>query len=394
MNVRWVYGSGILDGNDGKKYPTFVAQFVVGIDEREVSHVGVLDPDTGKFFPAAMATSPGNLVVRPGEKKTILAIPLFTGRTVRETSFGTIAGDIFVGDRQVQVQGEAWVEVECGEVNHHDSWCWVSVRLDDGRRLMFQDTRREGEAVAMAWGADGEPTGVPLVELRQIRGWKAPTGSEYGTAWRWMGEGEEFLIEAVSEDQWVEDRLFFGVAYWEGFCRVTSGGKVVGHAWVEQVLPGWDVPCEEVALLRQAMMNDEGGFEFCRRLAVISQTADDYADGDASGAKRITDLLAWVAFDLQKDPFYLKHRADLDPLLEMCLLYWEAADEWKLSPQRETRMFGFAYREVMEMAVARAALIVGGRDHARRVIRWYHNLYHVRRGEPFDAWQEAEYGRR
>lgn len=396
MRVSWAYASGFLDGENGKKYPVFVSRFVTGLDQQEVSHIGVLGPDDKGFYTAAIPGKPGTLVITPGEMKDRFEVGLVKGATTRLASWGRLEGDIFVAGERIRVSGPAWVEEEAGEINYADSWRWISIRLDDGRRILHQDTGRPDTTVVARWPAGGglavmlDPQAAVVEATRE---WTSPTGSKYGTEWKlWIGD-EEYTVRACSEDQRFEDRALLGVAYWEGFCLVyDKAGSIVGHAFVEQLLPGWDVPNAEEQHIKAAMLGNQDAIDFCYLVARMSQVADDYADGDARGAAKMVDLIAWLAIDLPKNPFYAEHRASLEPVLEMGLLYWDAADEWKKSPRKESRMFGFVFREILEMAFARAALIVGGREHARKVIREMHAYYHVKNGDAFDAWEGAEYG--
>ena len=388
-NVRWLYGSGLLDGDDGHQYPVFVSTFWAATEWKPVSHIGVLDRETGKFWPAALPGPPGDFQVVPGEEGTVFGVPMTDGETQRRVSLGWMGGTALLGDRAVKVSGPAWVEEEGGNCGDKDSWIWVSVRLDDGRRIMFSEANGTAKPIVSVWKGRKHLGSAPAT-LVPAKKWTSPSGSDYGTAWTLQVGDETFSIVAAVDDQKVSDPNFFCIAYWEGYCQVLRDGEDVGHAWVEQVRPGWDVPNETVELIDDAMMGDKHAADFAKMLSSISQLADDFADGDATGAPGMTDLLSWVAFDLQKNPFYVQHRADLDPVLEMCLLYWEASDDWKTSPLRETRMWGFVMREIMEMAIARAALLIGGRDHARGVIRGMQAHYHVKRGDSFDGWMASE----
>lgn len=389
MNVRWVYGSGVLDGDDGEKYAVSAVTFWAATEWKPVSHLAYTRLSDRKFESTAIPTACGDFVITPESNPEKLIVRHSMSETVRLVSTdGTMSGTLPVDNRNVRVSGRAWVEVEHGEIARSDSWLWMSIRYNAGRRETIQ-VNADPNTALFRFGHENVANTGPAPSVKRTRTWTAPTGTEYGTEWELSDGTGVATVRALVPESYVNDPRFLRLSYWEGYCEVIVGGAVVGHAWVEQVVPGWDNPDREMQLLAQAMMGDADAIGFVKLIGQVSQAADDFVDESDPAMRQpwtMSEMLSMVAFDLQKNPFYVKHRADLDPVLEMCLLYWEASNDWAKHPAVESRMWGFVLREIMEMAVARAALIVGGREHARSVIRGMHEYYHVENGEDFTVW--------
>ena len=140
---------------------------------------------------------------------------------------------------------------------------------------------------------------------------------------------------------------------------------------------------------------NEHAARFIGSLGLISQIADDFVDEDnpkvtgrlLDRSKAMGVLLASIFADLLPNPFFQQNEGILLPLMVNSVAYWEASNDWTISHKRETRMFGFVHREALERVVAMVAMIVGGWDHQRAVVREMHQFYHgIGAVETFDEW--------
>lgn len=134
-------------------------------------------------------------------------------------------------------------------------------------------------------------------------------------------------------------------------------------------------------------------------LALVSQVADDFVDGDnpkttgsfAQRSAAMSGLLAAVFADVIPNPYFQQHKEVLLPLIVSSIVYWDASNDWAISEKKETRMFGFVHREASERVVAMVALLIGGWDHQRAVVREMHEHYHGKSAvESYEQWEEKE----
>jgi predicted secreted hydrolase len=154
-------------------------------------------------------------------------------------------GTVGVGERQVEVSGEAWFDHEwstsalgAGAVG----WDWFSLQLDDGRELMhFRIRRGDGGVEDASSGtlvlADGRARrlGENDVVVRVLDRWTSPaSGATYPSRW-WLGvpsDRLELVVEPLLEDQ----EMNASFVYWEGAVAVSGtadGRPVSGRGYVE-----------------------------------------------------------------------------------------------------------------------------------------------------------------
>lgn len=136
---------------------------------------------------------------------------------------------------------------------------------------------------------------------------------------------------------------------------------------------------------------DEDAAALLHLLGEGSQLADDIVDRDIpedemSGA--VTKLMGDMIVRLPANPFYVRHRATLEPVIMSSFLVWDATNDWAKSPRKETQMFAYTFREILGQIIGMVALLVGGLAFARRVTREVHLYYHSNRVESFDAWRK------
>lgn len=123
-------------------------------------------------------------------------------------------------------------------------------------------------------------------------------------------------------------------------------------------------------------------------ISAIAQLADDIVDGDSENRFADMGRLCFQTLVVApSNPFFQKHHAALAPVLANISLTWEATEEWRHSEQEKTRMFAFVMRECSEQFAVTVALLTGGYDHARAVIRELHDVCVASDPETFSDWE-------
>lgn len=123
-------------------------------------------------------------------------------------------------------------------------------------------------------------------------------------------------------------------------------------------------------------------------ISTVARLADDIVDGDSED--RFADMSRlWfqTLVVAPSNPFYQQNRAALAAVLANIGLTWEASEDWRRSEAEKTRMFAFVLRECTEQFVVTVALLTGGYDHARTVIRELHEVCVASDPETFADWE-------
>ena len=154
-------------------------------------------------------------------------------------------GTVGVGERQVEVAGDAWFDHEwstsalgAGAVG----WDWFSLQLGDGRELMYFRIRRGDGGVEDASSgtlvlADGRTRRLARddVSVTVLGRWtSASTGATYPARWRLSVPGEE--LELLVEPRIADQEMRTSFQYWEGAVAVSGtahGRPVGGQGYVE-----------------------------------------------------------------------------------------------------------------------------------------------------------------
>jgi hypothetical protein len=140
-----------------------------------------------------------------------------------------------------------------------------------------------------------------------------------------------------------------------------------------------------VHLLRWANGNTQAA-EMLDIVGRIARLADDLADGDqAPSVLKVGELLHMSMVDLPSNPFFKQHFQALIPSISDGILSWEVSEEWRAGEGKRP-VFGFVYREAVERIAHTVALLTGGTNHARRVIRELHAVCHDGVRETVDEW--------
>ncbi|MGB1341911.1 MAG: lipocalin-like domain-containing protein [Pseudomonadales bacterium] len=163
-----------------------------------------------------------------------------------------IEGTLKLSDRQVPVTGLGWLDREWSTSVLGESlagWDWFSLQLDDQRSIMVFRLRRydgtrddydhglmvdhrrlDGRAVVGRGDAGIRVLGSEDFALTPSRYYQDDRGIQWPVAWRLKIGAEEFLINALLDDQTVD----LSIRYWEGLVEVreTSGDRL-GRGYME-----------------------------------------------------------------------------------------------------------------------------------------------------------------
>lgn len=151
-------------------------------------------------------------------------------------------GTIRVGAETFTVNGLSWLDREWSTsalASDQSGWDWFSLQFDDGTELMYYQLRTDTGAVhpnsqgnwtdTLAQQTLIQPEHIILEELET---WTSPSGVVYTTAWSLQYAGQQWRIEAVLDDQWMN----LSIPYWEGAVDVlNSAGARAGRGYLEMV---------------------------------------------------------------------------------------------------------------------------------------------------------------
>ncbi|MBA2271236.1 MAG: carotenoid 1,2-hydratase [Chthoniobacterales bacterium] len=170
----------------------------------------------------------------------------------------TTTGEVRVGDKALQVQGDSWFDHEWATnqlAEGQIGWDWLSVHFDDGAELMLYQLRlsdgRADPTSSGTWVApDGSSVHLPSSAFRMTPTafWKSDrTPARYPIGWEIEvpGRGLRFTVRAAVEKQ---ELALLPLAYWEGAVDVTGsrdGKAVVGRGYLE--LTGYAGPLRELS---------------------------------------------------------------------------------------------------------------------------------------------------
>lgn len=289
--------------------------------------------------------------------------------------------------------GSVWYDSEQLPIESVRGWDWLAITFSDASDGELMIYAPAGED---PWGAEISPAGYRKLgkedfRVRALDSYMSEdSGRVYGCRWMLEMPDARLRIEPVRREQEILDRQTG--PYWEGACKVYDDvtGEQVGTAFFEAA--GYVVPNEQTMGLRWAL-GDVAAAEMLALLARGSQVADDIVDGDVAPpdrGKSVVEMIDVSLRELPANPFFREHQAVLGPLISLSVFQWEASNEWHRSQNRTTRLFGFVLREALDSIIVAVALIKGGRDWAKKVLREVHTYYHVLDQETFEQW-EAEH---
>ena len=156
-------------------------------------------------------------------------------------------GTVTLGDRTLQVEGDAWFDHQWGDFISVGAggWDWFAVNLADGTDLTLSLVRAADGSYPLVYGTLVAPDGSTrrldrdAFTVAVTDTWTSPaTGATYPAGWQVSlpGEGLEIMLEPSVAQQELDTRPTTGVVYWEGSqsVRATRDGQPVqGEAYVE-----------------------------------------------------------------------------------------------------------------------------------------------------------------
>ncbi|MEM8630086.1 MAG: lipocalin-like domain-containing protein [Pseudomonadota bacterium] len=150
--------------------------------------------------------------------------------------FYEVSGTLDIGDRAVEVTGNAWLDREWSSQplsENQSGWDWVSLHFRDGTKLMgFQLRQTDGSSYTSATliSEDGQTTAFAdgALSMAPLRTTEV-AGREVPTRWRVRlpEKGIEVEIEALYPEAWMETSF----PYWEGPVRMS--GTHPGRGYLE-----------------------------------------------------------------------------------------------------------------------------------------------------------------
>ena len=153
------------------------------------------------------------------------------------------SGQVHVNGVSHDVTGTSWLDREWSTsalATDQSGWDWFSLQFNDGGEIMYYQLRdQEGGAHTYSSGNHTSLMGVQSaiapadLQLEDLDSWQAPDGTDYTTRWRMRYRDNDWIIQAVFEDQ-LMDVTF---QYWEGAVDVIeqNSGEIIGRGYLEMV---------------------------------------------------------------------------------------------------------------------------------------------------------------
>ena len=142
-------------------------------------------------------------------------------------------GQLIVDGNIYDVQGDSWFDRQWGLFKEY-YWDWLSLRLDDGRDIMFFCFPGSGYMAGTMIGPEGNTEELSIIGYERLANSKAGDGiHSYPLGWELILPGPEKLTILPLYDA-QSNRTFFTPSYWEGVCKVFSApGDEIGWCVVE-----------------------------------------------------------------------------------------------------------------------------------------------------------------
>ncbi len=158
-----------------------------------------------------------------------------------------VTGSLTVGDEELEVTGEAWMDHQWGNFISVGAggWDWFSVQLENNQELTISLIFDAESNVVMSYGTlvfeDGTVEHLQPGDfaVEPTDKWRSPdTGATYPSRWTIEVPDHAWSIELVPSlpQQELDTTASTGVIYWEGEVEVTgtvSGSPVAGLGYVE-----------------------------------------------------------------------------------------------------------------------------------------------------------------
>ncbi len=152
-------------------------------------------------------------------------------------------GSIEINGKNYLVTGSSWLDREWSTsalAEDQTGWDWFSLQFDDGQELMYYQLRdNTGKAHPSSDGNWTNPESQQTrinssdIALFENEYWLSPTGISYTTEWSMLYAGQEWIIRALVDDQFMN----LSVPYWEGTVEIldANDGNKLGRGYLEMV---------------------------------------------------------------------------------------------------------------------------------------------------------------
>lgn len=140
------------------------------------------------------------------------------------------------------------------------------------------------------------------------------------------------------------------------------------------------------------MRGDRFAVALLMDLGVITQVWDDCVDGDRVLTREAVDgAFIRALCSLPRNPFWLRHQADLLPLLEAWIMDWQTATTIEQRAARDASLLPVAWliRDSSAGLIVACARVIGGWEWAQTVALEVRAALH---DEPFDDYAREHRG--
>lgn len=123
----------------------------------------------------------------------------------------------------------------------------------------------------------------------------------------------------------------------------------------------------DAEFMEHAFKGDADAIRFVLDMVSIAGAWDDLIDRDKPVSGKDIDNVFWLALGgVPANPFYLKHQAELQPVMRMGILNWWLANEMQKTPGRSREIAHVLRYSIADVATC-AAYLIGGHAWAREV---------------------------
>lgn len=131
-------------------------------------------------------------------------------------------------------------------------------------------------------------------------------------------------------------------------------------------------------LLKEILKDNRSAIELIETLARASQVVDDMYDGDAEIKPSTVEMfLLDIMIELQRNEFYIKFHTELQPVIELGIFDWLAANRFERSGHEGLQRISYITRDQVYMVAVTAARIIGGVRHAVRACESVRRFLHT-----------------
>ncbi|MBN4053687.1 hypothetical protein JYT97_02260 [Haliea sp. AH-315-K21] len=152
-------------------------------------------------------------------------------------------GEIILNGERYDVTGQSWLDREWSTsalAENQSGWDWFSLQFNDGQELMYYQLRdNEGFAHPSSDGnwtdLNAQQTRISSEDITLIENesWLSPSGISYTTEWTMQYAGQQWIIHALVDDQFMN----LSVPYWEGAVEIldVENNEYLGQGYLEMV---------------------------------------------------------------------------------------------------------------------------------------------------------------